>query len=171
MRRLGNYEIRSRHSNHMCLVRTRHFTGRVVTQGRVTYITYFGSGGPRSGETIIGSQDAPGRDCGGQLFDFVVRVGYPTTDTSLSAYVRMHTILLRAYVHQRPIQFHYMCGQNLPELVRVQEINKVRAAVPVSNIPVPHANNPSPSHGGPSCAFFCRWRMQSHSTRPPSNWD
>jgi hypothetical protein len=88
----------------------------------VTYITYFGSGGPRSGESIIGSQDAPGPDCGGQLFGFTVRVGYPATDASLSAYVRMHTILLRAYVHQRPIQFRYVCSPNLPELVGVQEI-------------------------------------------------
>ena len=95
--------------------------GFFETQGRVTYITYFGSGGPRSGETIVASQDAPGRGCGFP-FGFVARIGYPASDTSLAAYVHMHTILLRAYVHQRPIKLRYVCGANLAELVGVQEI-------------------------------------------------
>jgi hypothetical protein len=88
------------------------------TSGKITYLTFFGSGGPRSGETIVGSADAPGRACGYQD-RFTGRIGYPATDASLKTYVRMHKALMRSYVRQRPISIRYRCTANLPEIVDV----------------------------------------------------
>jgi hypothetical protein len=85
------------------------------TSGRITYLTFFGNGGPRSGETIVGSIDASGRDCGYQD-RFTARIGYPLTDATLKSYVRMHAALLRSYVRQRAIIIQYRCTSNLPEV-------------------------------------------------------
>jgi hypothetical protein len=93
--------------------------GAFETSGRVTQLTFRGSGGPRSGETIVGSVDAPGRGCGYQD-QFTARIGYPATDATLKSYVRMHTALLRSYVRQRPITIQYRCTTGLPEVVGVR---------------------------------------------------
>jgi hypothetical protein len=71
------------------------------TQGRVSYLAYFGNGGPRSGETIIASNDAPGRGCGSQD-RFTARIGYPATDTPplKATCVSMRSCLMRMCIRR-----------------------------------------------------------------------
>src|SRR5450631_239464 len=88
------------------------------TTGVISYLTLYGNGGPRSGETIVESANAAAGKCGYQ-FQFTGRVGYPLTDSTLGAYVRMNAVLLNSYVRQMPVIILYFYGPNLPEIVGV----------------------------------------------------
>ena len=91
-----------------------------TTSGRISYLTFFGSSGPGSGETIIGADGASAAECL-QLGRFTGRIGYPASDATLEEYLAMHAALQRAYVYRKVVTIRYRCVPlSLPEVVGVK---------------------------------------------------